>query len=316
MPESPPKDLRDAENLRREGKFQEALEVINDIEKKRTLIPRDQLTLLILKGKILTFYQQHGESARIGELAYRLSQSLGKKDEMITSLLFKANSVYLGQYDKTLKYLSEAENLLNSLSDVSPSYLARQKKNILFRKSYAFMFTGAFNEALEAGLECLELQEKLGSKNDIAYTLQVLGTSYMGKGEYDLAFDYASRGLTIFEEMGDQLGIATILSSLGTISLFKGELNQALEYCKKSLSSKLISILSKLQNIEVLGSLYTIRGELDKALKYYKQGIVLAEKENFYNYFVQFQNEIGNIYTQKREYDLAIEYLKPSLSIA
>jgi tetratricopeptide (TPR) repeat protein len=316
MSESFPDKLNHANKLMREGKFQEALEVVNSIEKKGALVPGDQLSLLILKGKILTLYQRHRESARVGKLAYRLSQSLGRTNETITSLLFKANSLFLGQYDKALKYLFEAENLLNSLSEVSPSYLTRQRKNILFRRAWAHLFKGDINEALEAGLECLEIQEKFGSKSEIAFTLQLLGGIYDGKGEHDLAFDYASRSLTIFKEIGNQTGMGTTLSILGNNSYYKGEPMQALKYCKKSLSSKLISTRTKLDNINILGFIYSNKGELDKALKYFKQGIALAEKENFYNFFAQFQSRIGFIYVLKEEYDRAIEYLKPGLSLA
>lgn len=48
MPQSAPKDIRYVENLRREGKLQEALKVINNIEKRGTLTPGDQLSLLIV----------------------------------------------------------------------------------------------------------------------------------------------------------------------------------------------------------------------------------------------------------------------------
>ena len=130
MSQLTPKDLKYAENLRREGKLQDALEVIHKIEKKGTLTPGDQLTLLISKGKILTVYQRYEETANVGKLAYRLSKILGRTDDTIYSLLFKASSLFLGKPGKALNYLSEADNLLNSLSDVSPSYLNRQKTNI------------------------------------------------------------------------------------------------------------------------------------------------------------------------------------------
>lgn len=78
MPESDPKDVRYAENLRREGKFQEALEVINNVEKKKTLTPKDQLSLLLLKGKIFTLFQRYAESIKIGEITFKLSQGLEK----------------------------------------------------------------------------------------------------------------------------------------------------------------------------------------------------------------------------------------------
>ncbi|MHA2128922.1 MAG: tetratricopeptide repeat protein, partial [Promethearchaeota archaeon] len=316
MPNSSPKDLRYAENLRHEGKFQEALELINSIEKKGNIIPADQLSLFISKGKILTLFQRHMETIRVGKLAYSLSKSLGRTNETITSLLFRSNCLFLGQYDKALKYLSEAEELLKSLSEVSPSYLNRQKRNILFRKSWAHSFKGELDKALKEALECLELQEKLGSKSDIAYTLQLIGNTYFGKGEYDLAFEYASRSKIIFEDKRDNTGLATTLAILGDISYYKGNFDQAIEFCKKSLSSKMISSRTKLDNVNVLGQIYTNRGELNKALKYLNQGIVLAEKENIFNYFINFQGHVGRIYFLKGEYDHAIEYLEPSLSLA
>ncbi|MFW9825122.1 MAG: tetratricopeptide repeat protein [Candidatus Thorarchaeota archaeon] len=316
MSESEPKDLRYAENLRREGKFQEALEVINNIEKKGRLIPADQLSLYILKGKILNLFQRHIETIRVGKLAYRLSQSLERTEETIISLLFKANCLFLGEYDKALKNLSEAEDLLDSLSDISPSFLSRQKKNILFRKSWAHYFKGEFNVALKEGMDCLELQEKLGSKSDTAYTLQLLGGTCIGTSDYDLGLDYATRSLTIFEDIGDQIGKATTLGVLGTISYFKGDLNHAIDFCKKSLSSNMISPRTKLDNIHALSLIYRTRGELDKALKYLNQGIPIAERENIYNYFVLFQVYVGTIYLRKGEFDRALEYLKPGLTLA
>ncbi len=261
-------------------------------------------------------YQRLGETVRVGKMAYRLSQSLGRTKETITSLLFKANSLYLGQHDKAIKYVVEAESLLNSLSDVSPSYLTRQKKNILFRKSYAYFYKGEWDEALEAGLECLKLLENSGNKSDTAYILYLLGCIYLRKDDIDIALDYASSGLTMFEEIGDQVGLATILELLGAISYNKGELNQAIKYCKKILSSIMISSRVKLLSMSLLGEVYVIRGEFDKALKYSKQGIVLAEKDNLYDFFVRFQIKIGSIYMLKGEYDLALEYLKPGLSLA
>jgi len=313
MPDSDPKDLRYAENLRREGKFQEALKVINDIEKKGTLTPVDKLALLILKGKIYTFYQKFGEAVKIGKISYRLSQSLGRVNESITSLLLKASSLFLGQSDKALKYLMEAEKLLNSLSNVSPSYLDSQKNNILFRKSWAYAYKGDVNTALEMALECLELQEKSGSKSDIAYTLQLLGTIYDGLGKDDLALEYTTRSLTIFEEISDQLGRATSLVFLGRISLNKGNLNQAIKYHKQNLTTE--NVRAKVASLRALGQIYETRGEIDKALKYYKSGIALAEKENFYDAYVGGQLDLGTTYFAKGEYDLAIDYLKLSLSL-
>lgn len=316
MPESVPKDLRYAENLRREGKLQEALKAINDIEKKGTLTPRDQLSLLISKGKIYTLYQQYTESARIGELAYKLSKGLESVPDTIMALLFKANILFMGQSNVALNYLFEADDLLKSLNDVSPTYISRQKANILFRKSWAYVFTGKLNDALEAAMECLEIQKSFNKKSDIAYTLQVVGQIYDLKNEYDVALDYLSKSLKIFEEIGDPIGNATTLVLIGRISYLTGDLNKAIKYCKKSLSSKLISDRTKLDNFSYTGLIYNLKGEIDRALRYFKKGSSLAEKVNQYDYFIDFQILIGSIYIKKREYNLALEYLKPSLVLS
>ena len=149
MPDSAPRDLRYAKNLRREGKLLEALKVINEIEKKGTLTPGDQLTLLISKGKIHTLLQQYPESAGIGELAYKLSKGLERVPDTIMALVFRANMVFLELSEKHLEYLNEADNLLNSLYDVSPNFISRQRANILFRKAWAHLMKGNFKDASE-----------------------------------------------------------------------------------------------------------------------------------------------------------------------
>ena len=165
MPQSAPKDLRHVENLRREGKYQEALKVITDIEKKRTLTPGDQLSLLISKGKIYTFLQQYPESAKIGELAYRLSKGLKRVSDTIMALILRANVVLLGQYlrppEEILGYLNEAEDLLNSLSDKSSTFNSRQKANILFRKVWAHSFKGNFDKMTETYNRLIRLKKKV-----------------------------------------------------------------------------------------------------------------------------------------------------------
>jgi tetratricopeptide (TPR) repeat protein len=320
MPDSTPKDLRHAENLRREGKFQEALDLISDIEKKGTLTPGDKLSLLISKGKIYVLTQQYQEAVRIGELAYRLSKGLEGVPDTIIALILKANVIFISQnskqVEKVLDYLNEAEELLNSLNDLSPTFIFRQKTNILFRKAWVYNQRGELDIALETARECLEIQEKFNRKSDIAYTYYLIGNIYFRKGESDVALDYFMKSVKIFEEIGDQFGNSWNFALIGRISFSKGDLNKALTYCKKSLSTKLIIDYTKLENYEIMGHICDTKGELDKALRYYKQGSSLAEKLNYYYFLIEFNIAIGRIYIKKREYELAIEFLKSGLMMA
>ena len=316
MPNSFPEELNHANKLMREGKFQESLKIIDGLEKGSTLSPGDRLSLLILKGKIYTITQRYGESVKVGKESYHLSKSLGRVNETLTSLLFKANCLFLRRYDKALDYLLEAEELLNSLTDASPSYLSRQRANILFRKAWAHFFKANINDALESALESLPLQEKLGRKAETAYTLQLLGDIYYYKGEHDSALDYAMRSNELFKETNNKVGLATSLRLLGLVNFGRGDLDQALEYCKESLSSKSASPQTKLDCLSTIGASYYTRGELDKALKYYKKGFTLAEKVKSYYNPGWFHIALGFVNMMKREFDLAIDYLKAGLSIA
>jgi tetratricopeptide (TPR) repeat protein len=316
VPKSAPRDLRYVENLRREGKLQEALKVIKDIEKRETLTPGDQLSLLISKGKIYTILQQYQESAKIGELAYRLSKGLERVPDTITALIFRANMAILGEYEEPLEYLREAEELLNSLEDASLSFITRQKAHILYRKGLAHWGKTDVDEALEEALECLALQEKLGRKTDIGYTLQLLGNIHLSVKKLDLADGYLSRALRIFEELEDPIGSAWILSVLGRVSFNKGDLNNALAYCKKSLSTKSISVILKYSNYGTLGDVYYMKGELDRAIRYYRRVSSFAEKRNNYGGMLNLKMIIGQIYVAKGEYKLAIEILESGLKLA
>jgi len=235
---------------------------------------------------------------------------------MIMALIFRANIVLLGQLEKSMDYLNEAENLLNSLTDVSPNFISRQKANILFRKAWAHFFDGNRDGAIEDALECLDLQEKLGNKNEVAHTLHTLGHIYLFSNEFDLAVDYVSRGLRIFEEIGDPIGGALILNKLGRISFVKGDLNKALAYCKKSLSTRPINALVKYNNYTLLGDIYHATGELDRALRYYKRILSFAEQFSGTGIDINTKILIGTIYVTKREYELAIDILKSGLMVA
>ncbi|MHA2129752.1 MAG: tetratricopeptide repeat protein [Promethearchaeota archaeon] len=316
MPDSFLEELNRANALMREGNFQGALEITNKLEKKITLPPGDQLTILILKGKIYSLFQQYAVSIKIGKLSYRLSQALGRTDDSIYSLLFKANCVYLGQTDKALDYLLEAEDLLDSLSDISPSHFSRQRANILFRRAWANYIKGNFNTAIETALECLSLHEKLGRRTDIAYSLTLIGDCYFMKADYNNAFDYAMKGKNLFEELGDKIGLTTSLRVLGTIYFGMGNIDQALKYSKKSYSSMIGTPQNKIDALVWITNIYTMKGELDKSLRYLNQGIALSQKEGYNNHYMLFQINTGSIYIMKRDFDLAIEYLKTGSMLA
>ena len=85
-----PEELLRAEQLMYNAKFEEALKIIENLEKKETLTPNDQLSTLSLKGRIYSYNEQYRDAVKIGGLLYELCQELGNKHESINALIFKS----------------------------------------------------------------------------------------------------------------------------------------------------------------------------------------------------------------------------------
>ena len=134
MPASKPKELLQAELLMYKAKFNEALEILSSFEKRGKNILIDQLSSLILKGRIFNYIEQYKEAVEVGELAYQLSQKLGKVPDIIDALLIKSHVIYFGKLEDALDLISEAKILLNSIS-IDTSEITRQKSDFLLIKS-------------------------------------------------------------------------------------------------------------------------------------------------------------------------------------
>jgi tetratricopeptide (TPR) repeat protein len=149
------------------------------------------------------------------------------------------------------------------------------------------------------------------------HNLNNIGIIYMRKGELDTALEYHQKSLQIFEKTGNKQGIAYAFNNIGIIYSSKGELDTALEYYQKSLQKVVEignkqDISGLFNNI---GNIYMRKGELDTALEYHQKSLQIFEEiENKQDIATAFNN-IGDIYSLKGELDTAREYYQKSLQI-
>jgi len=311
-----PEQLIYAEELLYNGKVEEALEIIMNFEKKGELTPKDQLSVLLLKGWIYWCKTQMKDAVEVGELAYSMSQELGLVPESIEALNLRALIWFLGNVDKALSLILEAEKLLNSLSDESSANIFKLKSSLTFSKSWIYFHKSDFNIALDLALEALTLGEKIKNNVIVGYNLILIGYIYMGKGELDTALEYAMKSLKFCEKLDFQVQIAYILCGIGRFYYLKGGLNRALEFCKKSLSIGEITNMIKVNTLSNIGFIYRDRGELNKALKYTKQSTKLAEEVLGYYFMIINKRNMGEIYRKKGESGQAIKYFEQSLVLS
>ncbi len=304
------KELITVGELTYQAKFDEAFQLITILEKKIIENTKEQLEILLLKGRIYRYQLRYKEAVEIGEIAYQLSIKLGISSKTIDALIIKANELFLGKADHALQYIAEAERLLLDISD------EQQKADCLLIKSVAYHYETEHNKAFDLALQWLDLHESQKKALDLAFIYYQIGDIYIFNGEPNKALDYANKSLRIQEELGNQIGIASSLNLLGLSYYSKGDFDQALKVGKKCYSIQEISLFSKLRILHLLGAIYKQKGELDRTLKYYRRAAKLAEEKDYVEDLIENTMGIGSTYRMKGNSGKASKYLQRSMEIA
>ena len=311
-----PKELVHARELVDQAKFGEALEIIENFENVESLLPKDQLSALLIKGRIYRYTHQYENRLKISERAYQMSQDLGLVSESIEALIGKAIIGFIGDFDKASTYVKDAERRLNSLADDPSTKMLR--RSLLLIKSWILLLKSNFNGAAESAQECLKLykEEKRGNKLDLGMAYLVLGFITLSQGNQTKALDYAMKSLEINKELNNAVDIAVDYSLIAEIYRLEGDYDQALQYCKLSLSIKEIDKRSRLNVLGTLADIYYLKSELNRALKYRQQVLALAEELNSTDAIIMALLEVGFLYKVTGKNNLVIEYTERSLTLS
>ncbi len=307
-----PNELLHARELMYQAKFGEALEIIENFEKNKSITPEDQLSALIIKGKIFAYLAQYKEAGGIGEQAYQISQKLGNVLRSIDALLLKS---IFEDGDKALELTLEAETLLNSLGGKSSSDLSEQKADILHRKTWIYFNKTDYDKALEAALGCLVLRENLGNKLDLTRAYLVLGWINVNQGNHSKALEYAKKSMECNKELNYIFAITDGNFLIAYIYYLEGDYDKALQYCNHGLSIKEISVHVKLNILNIAGWVHFLKNELNQALKIHQQALDLAEESNNTYHLITNLNNLGYINRMIGKTNLAVDYLERSISL-
>ncbi|MFX1570089.1 MAG: tetratricopeptide repeat protein [Promethearchaeota archaeon] len=329
-------ELTYVDHLIDEVKFEEALAILKDLGNKGEFSLKDQLSTLLLKGKICLYKQQYQDALKIGEQAYQMSQELGLVPESVKALIGNAFIGFIGNLDKAFIYINDAEKRLNSISE-DPS-TRKLRRDLLFIKSWLLYLKGNIDDAEESARECLRLteKEKLGNKLDLANNYILISYIYLNQSDFNFVriLDFAKKSMAIMEELEFDIGISTssnlvaqvyyallvlrVYRSKGGKRVFISEedLNQGLIFIKKWVSSKQISNRDKMVNFNALGWIYYHKGEIDSSIKNLKQAMVLAKEEKRDGFLAIIFFGLGYAYRMKGKYDQSIETTKSSLVLA
>lgn len=274
-----------AENYRRRGEFDRAIELLN-------------------------------EAVNIG------NDKIGKDDPVMAQLYNSFGDVYrkTGQVNKAFDFFNRSLSLVENSSVADSLEMATSFHGL----GVVFYLEGNYEQAIEYHRKALSIRlKKLGERHPLVADNYVnLGIIADKKGDYETALEYYQKALSIRQEtLGDNHpDIANSYLNLGAVYHDKGDYDNAVSYY-----NKVISIITKTFGKKHpliagtylnIGQIYERQGDFDEALEYYQRSLsmILETAGESHPLATECYNNIGVVYKKKGNYDQAIHFYNKTLS--
>ncbi|MFX1493210.1 MAG: hypothetical protein ACFFBZ_02905 [Promethearchaeota archaeon] len=250
-------EISQAKQLKSEGKFPEALEIINNLEDKKGLTLQDQFEIHHLKGSLLTELGYMNKALYYAELAYKESQQLKNKFQTIDALLTKSHILVMNdKQNEALKIINKTERILKTINQASSMEFKEKKAYIAFNKCGCYFNLGELNRSLNYANEVLTIAKEIKNKKLIMLATKLLLFNYSLKGDLGRNLEYIERYLSLAEELNDKQEIIGALNSMGGFFIEKRDFDKALGYLKRSLL--LCDEIKSFKTVIVLSSLFEV----------------------------------------------------------
>lgn len=276
-----PEEISDIELLRINGKFNEALQELHILEKKKDLTPKDKLTCCLLKSSILFDMGNYDKSLELAELAFKENQELKENLYLIDAVFLKAFNLFIKSYaDKALNLIGEYEPLLKKISQVPIVELKKRESSLASLKSNIYLSKGEPQIGKECLKYALKLCKEIGNLPAISTIYGYIMVYYLND-EFDLkkAIKYNEKSLNIAKEISYNPLISTCLLRYGVIYEIKGEFDLALNHFRQSLklAKKMDQKTIITASLSGLGRIYQEQGLFDRALKSFEECLEVKE---------------------------------------
>ena len=308
--------ISDIDHLIYKGKDDEALKEIKKLEKKK-IDKETKLSLLLLKSKLMYRLDKYEKALTFADTAVKSSKILDLPLQELEALIQKTAALLsLNRYEEVFKIIKKGEKKLDSISNHSKEKRSKEG-DLLYLLGEYYRHKDEYDKALDYHMQGLKIRQKIGNKQNMAYSMIGIGRALWRKGELEQALDYSEKSFRIHEKIGNKLDIANSLVHIGLIHSGKGESDTALEYNKQCI--KIYEGIGHKKSVAgVLGfsaMIHSKRGELDTALEYNKQcKKIYEELENRKDVAYVLHNSAG-IHLYRGELDKALDYYKQSHKI-
>ncbi len=308
--------LAKAEQLICVGSFEDALQVVDELDKKIDPASMDHLTCKLLRGTILNKLGRFEDALAVADRFLLDNDVLGDHIQIVDALIVQASALWrLGRFDESLKVIEYGENLLQKLTSPESLDIARRQGALFSRKGTIFQDKGESDQALEYYEQSLALFKKDERKENIAEALNNIGTIYDDRGDSNQALEYYQQSLVLREEVGNRQDIAKSLNNIGIINWNQGAFDHAIENFEQSLM--LFRETGNKQNVAVslnnLGGILATKGNLNRALECYQQSLVVFEEIGNKQHIAMIHTNLGSIHHTIGNLEQALEQYEKGL---
>lgn len=274
------------------------IDSLKNILEKPGLADTTRVNLLIELCEASTFTDEQGGIAYAKE-ALEISRKIQfLKGEGLANNSLGAYYLQVGDLEKALPYVLEAERVYKSAGDFSANLLAVYNNlGIIYNR------TGDTKKAIGVYRDAILLAEKEEIAQSQAILYNNLGSAYDNLKQYDSALWAFEKVEEVSLKAGIQVGVMMAKSNLGSVYFSLGELTQSEDEYLKGL--KIAEEGQYTRNVAVmllgLADVYSAQSRLSESVDYYKRGLKIAEEiqalpliQDGYKGLAEVQEKTGN----------------------
>ena len=169
-----------------------------------------------MNNKALGIFIKEGDMRRVGRSYNLMGNMLLDKEQ---------HEAALPQYLQSVEILENMNS--NSSTEISYSY-----NNI----GTCYTKLGRYDEAFRVFQKSLAIRESIGTPNEVAVTLMLMGMMYLAQGALDQSEDHLLRAIKIFRELSNTYDISHTALQLASLYKQKADYKHACEYLDLHLS--------------------------------------------------------------------------------
>jgi hypothetical protein len=191
-------ELIQAKQLIKEGKINEAFQIVLELEKRDNLSPQELLFSKLLKANFLYKSMKFSDANIYTDELLQESKKQGNLLTYLDALLIKSfANVMLGNVSKSEDLIKKADNLFKKVKGTSTIDLRERESFLVRTKANICTWRGEIHRSLELNKKAFELAEHSKDRELTSASLINIAEKYGLLGDYNNAKLYAERAIEI-----------------------------------------------------------------------------------------------------------------------